>query len=142
MGAMGMMKMDWSKRSAHQWLEQYGIWVNSAKVDFRSTPLATLIDKNDKSKVRASKVSIACEINDFEAVEVSKLLASMHNDSREYLSERAWFLILNYEMNWSYGSIAGAHACSKATVRAEIDKGLAYLDGKMEVLADLTVQHG
>lgn len=133
--------MDWSKRSSHQWLEQYGLWVRSVKPNHISTPLAVLIDKNDKSKTRSSKVSVTCEISDFEAVEVSKLLAAMHQDSREYLAERAWFLILNYEMDWSYGSIAGAHSCSKATVRSTIDKGLAYLDGKIEALADLTVQH-
>ncbi|MFX9532614.1 antitermination protein, partial [Acinetobacter baumannii] len=26
--------MDWSKRSAHQWLEQYGLWVRSTKFKF------------------------------------------------------------------------------------------------------------
>ncbi|MEX7542938.1 antitermination protein, partial [Acinetobacter baumannii] len=34
----------------------------------------------------------------------------------------------------SYLTIANVHKCSKAKVRAEIDKGLAYLDGKIEVL--------
>ena len=58
----------------------------------------------------------------------------MHNDKREYLVERAWFLILFFENDWSYQAIANSHSCSKAKVRAEIDKGLAYLDGKMEVL--------
>ena len=44
------------------------------------------------------------------------------------------FLILFYENNWSYLSIANAHDCSKAKVRAEIDKGLSYLDGVIENL--------
>ena len=126
--------MDWSKRSAHQWLEQYGLWVRSVKFNVTANPLAILIDQNDKSRVRASRVSMACEINDFEAVQVSQLLASMHNDSREYLASRAWYLILYYENEWSYLSIAIAHKCSKATIRAEIDKGLAYLDGKIDML--------
>ena len=128
--------MDWSKRSAHQWLEQYGAWVRSVKTNVSANPLAILIDQNDKTRIRVSKVSIPVEIEDYEAVLVSKLLAKMHTDSREYLQERAWFLILSYENNWSYQSIANAHRCSKAKVRAEIDKGLAYLDGKIEVLSD------
>ena len=136
MNAMVCNKMDWSKRSAHQWLEQYGAWVRSVKTNVSANPLAILIDQNDKTRIRVSKVSIPVEIEDYEAVLVSKLLAKMHTDSREYLQERAWFLILSYENNWSYQSIANAHRCSKAKVRAEIDKGLAYLDGKIEVLSD------
>jgi len=134
--AVKMQKMDWSKRSAHQWLEQYGIWVRSTKSDVSANPLVILIDKNDTTRIRASKVSMACEISDAEAVEVSQLLAKMHNDKREYLAERAWFLILFFENDWSYQTIANSHSCSKAKVRAEIDKGLAYLDGKIEVLSD------
>ena len=130
------VQMDWSKRSAHQWLEQYGIWVRSTKSDVSANPLAILMDKNDTTRIRSSKVSIACEISDCEAVQVSQLLAKMHNDKREYLVERAWFLILFFENDWSYQTIANSHSCSKAKVRAEIDKGLAYLDGKIEVLSD------
>ena len=136
MNAATELKMNWSKRSAHQWLEQYGAWVRSVKTNVSANPLAILIDQNDKTRIRVSKVSIPVEIEDYEAVLVSKLLAKMHTDSREYLQERAWFLILSYENNWSYQSIANAHRCSKAKVRAEIDKGLAYLDGKIEVLSD------
>ena len=136
MNAMVGLKMNWSKRSAHQWLEQYGLWVRSTKFSVSANPLASLIERNDTTRIRSSKVSIACEINDYEAVQVSQLLAKMHNDSREYLAERAWLLILFFENDWSYQSIANAHGCSKAKVRSEIDKGLAYLDGKMEVLSD------
>lgn len=136
MNAATELKMNWSKRSAHQWLEQYGAWVRSVKTNVSANPLAILIDQNDKTRIRVSKVSIPVEIEDYEAVLVSKLLAKMHSDSREYLQERAWLLILSYENNWSYQSIANAHRCSKAKVRAEIDKGLAYLDGKIEVLSD------
>lgn len=136
MNAVVGIKMNWSKRSAHQWLEQYGVWVRSTKSNVSANPLAILIDKNDKQRIRASKISMACEISDYEAVQVSQLLAKMHNDEREYLAERAWFLILFFENNWSYQVIANSHGCSKAKVRAEIDKGLAYLDGKIEVLND------
>ena len=137
MNAMVGNKMDWSKRSAHQWLEQYGLWVRSTKISQASAnPLANLIDKNDTARIRASKTSMSCEISDIEGVQVSRLLAKMHNDKREYLAERAWFLILFFENDWSYQTIANTHGCSKAKVRAEIDKGLAYLDGKIETLSD------
>lgn len=128
--------VDWSKRSAHQWLEQYGLWVRSTKLRVSANPLANLIDKNDTARIRASKTSMSCEINDIEGVQVSQMLAKMHNDQREYLAERAWFLILKFENDWSDQSIANAHGCSRAKVRAEVEKGLAYLDGKIEVLSD------
>lgn len=129
--------VDWSKRSAHQWLEQYGLWVRSTKITQSSAnPLANLIDKNDTVRVRASKTSMPCEISDIEGVQVSQMLAKMHNDKREYLAERAWLLILKFENDWSDQSIANAHGCSRAKVRAEVEKGLAYLDGKIEVLSD------
>ncbi|AYA02246.1 antitermination protein [Acinetobacter sp. WCHAc010034] len=136
MNAMVGIKMNWSKRSAHQWLEQYGVWVRSTKSNVSANPLAILIDKNDKQRIRASKVSMACEISDYEAVQVSQLLAKMHNDEREYLAERGWLLILKFENDWSDQSIANAHGCSRAKVRAEVEKGLAYLDGKIEALSD------
>ena len=128
--------VDWSKRSAHQWLEQYGLWVRSTKLKVSANPLANLIDKNDIARIRASKTSMSCEISDIEGVQVSQMLAKMHNDKREYLAERAWFLILKFENDWSDQSIANAHGCSRAKVRAEVEKGLAYLDGKIEVLSD------
>lgn len=137
MNAVAKQKMDWSKRSAHQWLEQYGIWVRSGNFKSSANPLATAIDQADKTRVRASKVSMPCEITDFEAVEVGKLLAKMHSDSREYLAERAWLLILKYENNWSYRTIANTHGVGKDTVRKEIDLGITYLDGKIEVLMDV-----
>ena len=137
MNAMVKMGMDWSKRSAHQWLEQYGLWVRSAKIGVVSAnPLANLIDKNDVTRIRSSKTSMACEISDIEGVQICQLLAKMHNDKREYLAERAWFLILKFENDWSDQSIANAHGCSRAKVRSEVDKGLAYLDGKKEVFSD------
>ncbi|EHU1490349.1 antitermination protein [Acinetobacter baumannii] len=131
--------MDWSKRSAHQWLEQYGLWVRSTKSKVSANPLACLIDQNDTTRIRSSKVSMPCEIEDYEAVEVSKLLAKMHNDNREFLQERAWLLILKYENDWSYRTIANTHGVGKDTVRKEIDKGLAYLDGKIEALAEFEI---
>ena len=137
MNAMVKMGMNWSKRSAHQWLEQYGLWVRSAKIGTVSAnPLANLIDKNDVTRIRSSKTSMACEISDIEGVQICQLLAKMHNDKREYLAERAWFLILKFENDWSDQSIANAHGCSRAKVRSEVDKGLAYLDGKIEVFSD------
>ena len=137
MNAAVKMGMDWSKRSAHQWLEQYGLWVRSAKIGVVSAnPLANLIDKNDVTRIRSSKTSMACEISDIEGVRICQLLAKMHNDKREYLAERAWFLILKFENDWSDQSIANAHGCSRAKVRSEVDKGLAYLDGKIEVFSD------
>lgn len=130
--AVNTKVMNWSKRSAHQWLEQYGLWVRSTKMNVSANPLAVLIDQNDKTRLRASRISIPCDLTDYEGVEVSKLLAKMHNDKREYLSERGWLLILKYENEWSDQSIANAHNVSRAYVRAEIAKGLAYLDGVID----------
>lgn len=133
--AVNTKVMDWSKRSAHQWLEQYGLWVRSTKMNVSANPLAVLIDQNDKTRLRASRISIPCDLTDVEGVEVSKLLAKMHNDKREYLSERGWLLILKYENEWTDQSIANTHKVSRAYVRAEIAKGLAYLDGVIDSFA-------
>ena len=137
MNAVAKQKMDWSKHSAHQWLEQYGIWVRSADFKHSANPIAVAMDQADKNRIRSSRVSKPCEISDFEGVEISKLLAKMHNDKREYLAERAWLLILKYENDWSYQTIANTHKVSKATVRREIDLGLAYLDGVIELKAEV-----
>ena len=137
MNAAAKQKMDWSKRSAHQWLEQYGLWVRSSRFKHSANPIAVAMDQADITRIRSSKISTPCEITDFEGVEISKLLAKMHNDKREYLAERAWLLILKYENDWSYQTIANTHKVSKATVRREIDLGLAYLDGVVELKAEV-----
>ncbi|MBC69731.1 MULTISPECIES: antiterminator Q family protein [Acinetobacter] len=130
-------KINWLNRSAHQWLDQYGIWVRSSDFKHSANPIAVAMDQADKNRIRSSRVSKPCEISDFEGVEISKLLAKMHNDKREYLAERAWLLILKYENDWSYQTIANTHKVSKATVRREIDLGLAYLDGVIELKAEV-----
>lgn len=130
-------KINWLNRSAHQWLEQYGFWVRSGGFKHSANPIAVAMDQADIARIRSSKISTPCEITDFEAVEVGKLLAKMNNDSREYLAERAWLLILKYENDWSYQTIANTHKVSKATVRREIDLGLAYLDGVIELKAEV-----
>ncbi|MCL5769444.1 antiterminator Q family protein [Acinetobacter sp. ANC5681] len=137
MNAAAKQKMDWSKRSAHQWLEQYGLWVRSGGFKHSANPIAVAMDQADITRIRSSKISTPCEITDFEAVEVGKLLAKMNNDSREYLAERAWFLILKYENNLSYRVIANTHGTGKDTVRTKIDLGLAYLDGVIELKAEV-----
>lgn len=130
-----IQKMNWAKYPAHQWLEQYGLWVRSTKMNVSANPLAIAIDQNDKTRLRPSRVSMPCEISDFEGVEVCKVLAKMHNDSREYLAERAWLLILKYENGWSDRVIGDAHGVSRAYVRAEVANGLAYLNGLFDAMA-------
>ena len=138
MNAVASLKVvDWSQRSAQLWLEQYGLWVRSGKgkaVGVSANPLAVLIDKNDEKRISKSKLSRPCEISDFEAVEISKLLSKMHSDKREYLAERAWLLILKHENNWKDQVIANVHGVSRAYVRAEIDKGHSYLNGVMDAM--------
>ena len=67
--AVNTKVMDWSKRSAHQWLEQYGLWVRSTKMNVSANPLAVAIDQNDKTRVRASRISIPCDLSDLEGVD-------------------------------------------------------------------------
>jgi len=97
MNAATGLKMNWSKRSAHQWLEQYGAWVRTVKTDVSANPLAVLIDQNDKTRIRASKVSIPVEIRDAMVNSVSNDKILIFDKSGTQLIKEKIFLILFYE---------------------------------------------
>lgn len=73
--------MDWSKFTAEEWLKQYGAYVQTCRMKSGNNPdtlgvnqIYWLICENNKGVARR-KDQIACEISDYEAEQVRKLIA-------------------------------------------------------------------
>lgn len=130
-----LLSIDWEKFSAAEWVEQFGVWVRSERVNVpnkTSTPLATMIDKADTSKPRKSRSVIPLKITDDEARAVQHILLSMLHSRDPEVSYWAWILILRYEGDWSWSIIAETHSCSVNKVRQAEKEGLAFFRAKTE----------
>lgn len=76
-----MQAMDWSKFTAEEWLKQYGAYIQTCRMKSGNNPdtlgvnqIYWLICENNKGVARR-KDQIACEISDYEAEQVRKLIA-------------------------------------------------------------------
>lgn len=126
--------VDWKKMSAAEWLEQFGVWVNSYNDNPSSypTPLAAAIDHADLSRVRKAKPRLpALKINDNEARAVQRILLDMLADINLDVSQWAWVLILKYEGGWPWPYIADLNRWSINRVRQAEKAGLAYFRGRL-----------
>lgn len=126
--------INWQKYTAAEWVEQFGAWVRSERVNVPhqyTTPLASMIDKADTSKARKSRPVIPLKISDDEARAVQRVLLGMLNSPDPEVSYWAWVLILRYEGDWSWSIIADTHSCSVNKVRQAEKEGLAFFRGRL-----------
>lgn len=72
--------MDWSKYTAEEWLKQYGAYIQTCRMrsgnhpdDLGVNQIYWLICENNKG-VAKRKDRMACEINDYEAEQIRKLI--------------------------------------------------------------------
>lgn len=124
--------VDWSKYSPAQWLEQYSAWVQSGlKLPDLGypQPLAHTIDLAKKKKPKNKPVLATLEITDDEARAVMRILCSMMDSRHIWVSTWAGILILRYESNWEWPSIAGVYNIPVHKARELEKEGLAYFMG-------------
>ena len=80
--------MDWSKFTAEDWLKQYGAYIQTCRMKSGNAPdslgvnqIYWLICENNKG-VAPRKNQLTCQINDFEADEVRKLIIDLKFSNR------------------------------------------------------------
>ena len=80
--------MDWSKFTAEEWFKQYGAYIQTCRMKSGNEPdslgvnqIYWLICENNKGAA-PRKNQLICEINDFEADEVRKLIIDLKYSSR------------------------------------------------------------
>ncbi|MCJ0927905.1 hypothetical protein MTX11_07810 [Acinetobacter lwoffii] len=79
--------MDWSKFSIEEWLKQYGAYIQISRMKSGNQPdllgvnqIYWLILENNKG-VAPRKDQVICQINDFEAEQVRKLIVDFNKSS-------------------------------------------------------------
>lgn len=79
--------MDWSKFTVDEWLKQYGAYVQTCRMKSGNEPdglrvnqIYWLICENNKG-VQARKDQVICNISDFEAEQVRKLIVDFNKTS-------------------------------------------------------------
>lgn len=80
--------MDWSKFTAEEWFKQYGAYIQTCRMKSGNKPdslgvnqIYWLICENNKG-VAPRKNQLICDIDDFEADEVRKLIIDLKYSSR------------------------------------------------------------
>jgi hypothetical protein len=129
-----LQAIDWKKFSAAEWVEQFGVWVQTDNVCGCGypSPLAAAIDRADTKRVRKAKPRLPMlKITDDEARAVQRILLDMLADTDVEVSQWAWVLILKYEGGWTWPSIAGSYGWSVNRVRVAEKEGLAWFRGRV-----------
>ena len=79
--------MDWSKFTAEEWFKQYGAYIQTCRMKSGNEPdrlgvnqIYWLICENNKG-VAPRKDQVICQINDFEAEQVRKLIVDFNKSS-------------------------------------------------------------
>jgi len=80
--------MDWSKFTAEEWLKQYGAYIQTCRMKSGNEPddlsinqIYWLVLENNKDMANRRKDQLICEINDFEAEQVRKLIVDFQKST-------------------------------------------------------------
>ncbi|WP_372404578.1 hypothetical protein ACDW34_07115 [Acinetobacter piscicola] len=138
MNAMVKTKvMDWSKFTAEEWFKQYGAYIQTCRMKSGNIPdslgvnqIYWLICENNKG-VAPRKNQLVCQIDDFEADEVRKLIIDLKFSNRICASAKA-AVNLFIEKNvrgMSLRQIAGEFQLGKTSIDNMIFAGKYFLNG-------------
>ena len=129
--------MDWSKFTAEEWFKQYGAYIQTCRMKSGNKPdslgvnqIYWLICENNKG-VASRKNQLICEIDDFEADEVRKLIIDLKYSSRICDSAKA-AVNLFIEKNvrgMSFDQLAREFKLSRSSINNMVFAGKFYVAG-------------
>lgn len=129
--------MDWSKYTIDGWLQQYGAYIQTCRMKSGNEPddlginqIYWLICENNKG-VSTRRDKIACEIDDYEAEEIRKLIAGVYQSKKICASAKA-AVKLYIEKNvrgMSLDQMSREFCLGRTSVKNMIYSGKYYLCG-------------
>jgi len=135
--AVKTQTMDWAKYTAEEWFQQYGAYIQTCRMKSGNAPdslginqIYWLIYENNKGAARR-KNEVVCNINDFEADEVRKLIIDLQFSNRICDSAKA-ALNLFIEKNirgMSLRQMANEFKLGKTSIDSMIFAGKYFLNG-------------
>lgn len=129
--------MNWSKFTAEEWLKQYGAYIQTCRMKSGNNPdtlainqIYWLICENNKGVARP-KDQISCEIGDFEAEQVRKLIADFKKTTTVCDSaKRAVMLFVEKNVRgMSLDQIGREFKLSRSSINNMVYAGKFYLCG-------------
>jgi len=129
--------MDWSKFTIDGWLEQFGAWCETARMKGGDLPDGLHINqiywlmREAGKEIPKGKSYIRCEINDYEADQVQRLLRSILNSTNiDFTTKFALIcLIKNKVENKGLGRVAEETNQSKAQAAIMVSCAKFYIAG-------------
>lgn len=129
--------MDWSKYSVEEWLKQYGAYVQTCRMKSGNEPdglrvnqIYWLICENNKG-VAPRKDQVICNISDFEADQVRKMIVDFNKSNTVCESgKRAVQLFIEKHMRgMTLRQLAAEYKLGKTSIDSMIYAGKFYLAG-------------
>ncbi|WP_407412478.1 hypothetical protein [Acinetobacter sp.] len=129
--------MDWSKYSIEEWLKQYGAYVQTCRMKSGNEPdqlrvnqIYWLICENNKG-VAARKDQVICNISDYEADQVRKMIVDFNKSNTVCESgKRAVQLFIEKHMRgMTLRQLAAEYKLGKTSIDSMIYAGKFYLAG-------------
>ena len=136
-----MQVVDWSKYSVDGWLEQFGAWCQTERLRGGDLPDGLHINQiywlmcEAEKKGKKSKSHICCEITDFEAEQVQKLLMSVLKKSDAIVQFALMCLIKHKVEGGSLQKVADDTNQSKQKTLMMINCARFHLNGYDKRLA-------
>lgn len=130
--------MDWSKFTAEEWLKQYGAYIQTCRMKSGNEPddlsinqIYWLVLENNKDMANRRKDQLICEVNDFEAEQVRKLIVDFQKSTTVCDSaKRAVMLFIEKNVRGMSLRQMGAEFClGKTSIDAMLYAGKFYLAG-------------
>ena len=130
--------MDWSKFTAEEWLKQYGAYVQTCRMKSGNEPdslgvnqIYWLICENNKG-VAPRKDQVICQINDFEAEQVRKLIVDFNKSSSVCASAKlaVQLFIEKNVRGMSLDQLAREFKLSRSSINNMTYAGKFYLGGR------------
>ena len=129
--------MDWSKRTIEEWLKQYGAYVQTCRMKSGNDPdnlgvnqIYWLIRENNKG-LNTRKDILICDISDFEADEVRKLIMEMRHSRRICTSAKMAVLLFieKHVRGMSLDQMANEFKYGRTSIKSMIFAGKYYMCG-------------
>lgn len=129
--------MDWSKHTIEDWLKQYGAYIQICRMKSGNMPdnlginqIYWLILENNKG-VAPRKDQVICQINDFEAEQVRKLIVDFNKSSSVCESgKRAVQLFIEKNVRgMSLSQMEREFTLSRSSINNMVYAGKFYLSG-------------
>lgn len=128
--------MNWSKYSLDEWLEQFGAWCESCRMQTGNYPdnlQVNLIDKlmveTGYKKIPSHKNTVELKISDDEALQVQDLILSVYRRADNDMKQSLNYLFNHFVHGYSLRKIADICDVSTIDIRMKMHGAKCFIAG-------------